>query len=167
MIRANTGRVEIDNPDGFTQTHFASMDAMSARVKLLPLLSKHVEITSFTLKNPLINLETTIDGRSNWVFNEDAKSAKPVEDEASPFRRDGRYSEIDPAIGRFALEGGTISYVSTVDNASHTLKDVNIDFSVPSLSQPISIDGSLIYNCLLYTSPSPRDATLSRMPSSA
>ena len=24
-----------------------------------------------------------------------------------------------------------------------------------------------IYNCLLYTSPSPRDATLSRMPSSA
>ena len=25
----------------------------------------------------------------------------------------------------------------------------------------------LVYNCLLYTSPSPRDATLSRMPSSA
>ena len=27
--------------------------------------------------------------------------------------------------------------------------------------------GGLYYNCLLYTSPSPRDATLSRMPSSA
>ena len=26
---------------------------------------------------------------------------------------------------------------------------------------------SIIYTCLLYTSPSPRDATLSRMPSSA
>ena len=26
---------------------------------------------------------------------------------------------------------------------------------------------SNVYNCLLYTSPSPRDATLSRMPSSA
>ena len=26
---------------------------------------------------------------------------------------------------------------------------------------------ALVYNCLLYTSPSPRDATLSRMPSSA
>ena len=26
---------------------------------------------------------------------------------------------------------------------------------------------SQLYNCLLYTSPSPRDATLSRMPSSA
>ena len=27
--------------------------------------------------------------------------------------------------------------------------------------------GTLVYVCLLYTSPSPRDATLSRMPSSA
>ena len=27
--------------------------------------------------------------------------------------------------------------------------------------------GPMDYNCLLYTSPSPRDATLSRMPSSA
>ena len=31
----------------------------------------------------------------------------------------------------------------------------------------ISVDSALVYNCLLYTSPSPRDATLSRMPSSA
>ena len=28
-------------------------------------------------------------------------------------------------------------------------------------------DFTMFYNCLLYTSPSPRDATLSRMPSSA
>ena len=30
-----------------------------------------------------------------------------------------------------------------------------------------SLGRSLFYSCLLYTSPSPRDATLSRMPSSA
>ena len=30
-----------------------------------------------------------------------------------------------------------------------------------------SVDAGYRYNCLLYTSPSPRDATLSRMPSSA
>ena len=32
---------------------------------------------------------------------------------------------------------------------------------------PIGLDGNKNINCLLYTSPSPRDATLSRMPSSA
>ena len=31
----------------------------------------------------------------------------------------------------------------------------------------LGINGSRIKSCLLYTSPSPRDATLSRMPSSA
>ena len=31
----------------------------------------------------------------------------------------------------------------------------------------ITGDFATVYNCLLYTSPSPRDATLSRMPSSA
>ena len=34
-------------------------------------------------------------------------------------------------------------------------------------NQPPSLDGANLYRCLLYTSPSPRDATLSRMPSSA
>ena len=35
--------------------------------------------------------------------------------------------------------------------------------------EPLSneFDGALLFRCLLYTSPSPRDATLSRMPSSA
>ena len=33
--------------------------------------------------------------------------------------------------------------------------------------QPAEPLKELTYNCLLYTSPSPRDATLSRMPSSA
>ena len=32
---------------------------------------------------------------------------------------------------------------------------------------PFDVFSSLDYDCLLYTSPSPRDATLSRMPSSA
>ena len=41
VIKANAGRVEIDNPNGFRSEQFAAMDAMSARVKLLPLFSKH------------------------------------------------------------------------------------------------------------------------------
>jgi len=35
LIKANTGRVEIDNPAGFDAPQFASMDAMSARVPLV------------------------------------------------------------------------------------------------------------------------------------
>ena len=43
-----------------------------------------------------------------------------------------------------------------------TEKDINIHTEHPEFS-----DYKWVTNCLLYTSPSPRDATLSRMPSSA
>ena len=42
------------------------------------------------------------------------------------------------------------------------------DFDLPLLSNAADcFDQILVGSCLLYTSPSPRDATLSRMPSSA
>ena len=53
--------------------------------------------------------------------------------------------------------------------------DCYVDLRFEGETQPsyksLDIEGSVIYvasfSCLLYTSPSPRDATLSRMPSSA
>ena len=146
VIRANTGRVEIENPEGYSDAHFASMDAMSVRVKLLPLLSKRVEITSFTLKNPLINLERRADGQENWVFGDPEDAAPKNEPESGPFKRDGRYADIDPAIGKFTLEGGKISYVDAVKGASHKVEGVNVAVSLTGLAAPLKIDGDLIYN---------------------
>ena len=44
-----------------------------------------------------------------------------------------------------------------IDNTSHFRREADIPLVVPEVNS----------HCLLYTSPSPRDATLSRMPSSA
>lgn len=145
LIKANTGRVEIDNPDGFTAPQFASMDAMSARVKLLPLFSKRIEITSFTLVSPSINLEKTASGQVNWAFDDSAE--KPVnESDAGPFKRDGRYSDVDPSIGKFILKNGQIDYVDNVSGARHSLENVNVDFALKSLTHPLKIKGDLVYN---------------------
>ena len=145
VIKANTGRVEIDNPEGFTQERFAQMDAMSARIKLIPLFSKRVEIASFSLKNPSINLEKRADGQTNWAFNQnDAPAPELVED--GPFKRDGRYSSIDPKIGDFSLENGKINYSDAQAGTGITISDVNLDFSLPGLSEPVEIDGALTYN---------------------
>ena len=146
VIKANAGRVEIDNPDGFSTQQFASMDGMSARVKLWPLLSKRVEIASFTLKNPQINLEKTASGATNWSFGED-KPTSDVSDDG-PFKRDGRFSDIETSIGNFTLENGSISYVDKTQDTNHDLNDVNVSFSIPSLADPIKIDGALTYNDL-------------------
>ena len=69
--------------------------------------------------------------------------------------QDGKGQHIDLDLG---LQYGN------VDNLTMWIgqlgEDNDVEFSV-------SGDGNLVKICLLYTSPSPRDATLSRMPSSA
>ena len=42
-----------------------------------------------------------------------------------------------------------------------------VPYSGPGEGKEIEISEEEVYNCLLYTSPSPRDGLLSRMPSSA
>ncbi len=144
-IRAKTDRVVISNPPEFDGDVFASMDGLNARVKLLPLLSKRVEISAFTLKRPVINLEKTADGRSNWVLG--AQTEQPAQTpESGPFKRDGRYSEIDPAIGLFAIEDGEITYKDAANGTSYELKEANLKFSLPSLAKKVKIDGDVILN---------------------
>ena len=55
------------------------------------------------------------------------------------------------------------------NNKSFKLKFVyDVDYKLTQkISKKFNCAGLKNYNCLLYTSPSPRDATLSRMPSSA
>lgn len=143
-IRAKTGRVVIANPGGFSSTNFAAMDGLEAKVKLLPLLSKRVEIAAFKLKNPVINLEKNKSGVANWVMGEEKPAAEKPE--AGPFKRDGRYSDVDPAIGLFSIEDGAISYVDAVKGDSYDLADVNVKFSLPSLADTVKIDGDAVFN---------------------
>ncbi len=143
-IRARTEKVTISNPDGYSAQNFASMDSLEARVKLLPLFSKRVEISSFELIRPMINLEKRSDGSANWEFGDSDTEQAPTE--TGPFKRDGRYKNIDPAIGKFAIENGAITYVDAVSNQAYDLKDANLAFSLPSLSKPVSIDGDVIFN---------------------
>ena len=59
---------------------------------------------------------------------------------------------------------GTISVTFTFDEL-HAFSE-HVDWCIYEQDQPVN-ENLQSFICLLYTSPSPRDATLSRMPSSA
>ncbi len=142
ILKVHTENVQIDNPDGFTSSHFAQMESLAVRVKLLPLISRKVEISTFELVEPRISLEKLADGKVNWIMG-GRDETSPVE---GPFRRDGRYADIEATIGKFSISDGYVSYEDRLKKHSHRLEDVNLSMTLSSLSQPVSFEGNLLIN---------------------
>ena len=70
---------------------------------------------------------------------------------------------LDASGTSFQAQGSTVRHTEICNQARYTNIKINqFAFVTESLGSKITLDV-----CLLYTSPSPRDATLSRMPSSA
>ena len=55
----------------------------------------------------------------------------------------------------------------TRPGVSHSITGSNYGNRMEAINFALGHDDGMTHSCLLYTSPSPRDATLSRMPSSA
>ena len=67
---------------------------------------------------------------------------------------------------RFVKEGAKAVVVTDINSegVDATVRDINEQTKVLGITCDVADENEV---CLLYTSPSPRDATLSRMPSSA
>jgi len=144
VLKAKSGQVTIANASGFKSDNFASMESMDVRIKLLPLLSQKVEVASFDLREPVINLEKRKDGSVNWILGSQDQSQSA----SGPFKRDGRFANLDPTIGNFHLHNGKISYSDATSSVSHILENVNLSFELPSLNKQITLDGDLMINGL-------------------
>ena len=77
VLKVETGSVSLANPEGFPEGKFVDVEAMSAKVKLWPLLSKRVEISGVTLKSPSIWLQKQADGIERKLGNEGFVSKAP------------------------------------------------------------------------------------------
>jgi len=58
--------VKLDNEKGFKGKTLAEIQKLTARVKIMPLLSKNIEIGRVAIENAQINLQITKKGNSNW-----------------------------------------------------------------------------------------------------
>ncbi len=65
-IGVELGKVALGNAAGFDNPVFASTDRISIRVKLLPLLSKRLEMGTVTVHGLTLNFARDARGRSNW-----------------------------------------------------------------------------------------------------
>ncbi|MEM7729911.1 MAG: AsmA family protein, partial [Pseudomonadota bacterium] len=145
-IRARTGQATVANPPGFDREDMITLESLEARIRLLPLLSRRVEIAQFTLLEPDIYLARLPDGRANWDFASDGADAGAERDPAEPveaFRRDGRFSAFQPSVDSLRIQDGRLSFQDAVSGRSHLLANIDVRIALPDMAQTLDIDGSL------------------------
>lgn len=80
--------LRMGNPPGFAEDDFVTVGSFEARVRLIPLLFRDVEVQRFILKNPRIVLVRNREGHGNWEFP--GKSRGAGEDDGAGRGRGGR-----------------------------------------------------------------------------
>ena len=66
QIGISLSDVSIANPQGARHPQMVEVESVVVGAKLMPLLSRRLEITEVVLQNPVIHLEVNRDGASNW-----------------------------------------------------------------------------------------------------
>ena len=147
---------KLGNLAGFAEKEFVSVKSFEVRVKLLPLLSKDIQVKRFILNEPFITLVKNKDGRGNWAQMEGTKDKTTTEKKKEPEPSSAGLPIKDLTVGEFLLKNGSIIWIdhSTQSRKEITavnlnLKDVSLDrpiklsFAAQLDKQPISMEGAL------------------------
>ncbi|MGA6827696.1 AsmA family protein [Nitrospira sp. NS4] len=153
------GVTVLDDP-AFSSGPFASLTSLEVGVKLLPLLSKKIEVEEITLRDPVIAVVKNHAGVMNVSSMGGAMPAQAPEPGTPP------PASSDPlqilalfAVDRVSIEGGKVTYrdLSTVPVAEYQVQDLDLSVrsvhlgqmptvrfkaTVQPLNLPISLDGS-------------------------
>ena len=103
------GFTVMDDPS-FSATPFASLSSLDVGVKLLPLLSKQVEIEEITLHDPLITVIKNKDGITNLSTLGPRTAAPAAPEKPQPQQGDPLQALALLAVDRVSIDGGTLMY---------------------------------------------------------
>lgn len=134
--------VRLGNPAGFAEKEMVSLDAFEVRVKLLPLISRDVQVKRFVVRGPRVLLIRQKDGRANWEgFGGSGKEEKPKSKETSGKKPSAENLPIEKlAVGEFAVLGGSARFVDRKSGAEHAVSDMTLRLTDVSLDQPVQVN---------------------------
>lgn len=136
--------LHLGNPKGFEEKDFVSIKAFDVQVKLLPLISKDIQIKRFVVIGPKIVLEKKKDGRTNLEgLGRSSKKRLEGEPEKKEERKGGEPMEGLPikglAVGEFAVREGEALWIDGTTGTRREIKDLTLELKDVSLDKPIQM----------------------------
>jgi AsmA protein len=139
------GKVALGNAKGGRAETMLSLDRLTVRVGVFPLLSGNLEIDALVAERPLINLEVDKSGRPNWDFGKGGKAA-PGGGGATGAASRGGPGLSGLKLGDVRLVDGRVTYTDLASGARHEVDMINLQVALPSLDSPMRAEGSVVWN---------------------
>lgn len=146
--------LQLDNPKGFVNKTFVRVEGFQARLKVLPLLSRKVEISSFVVNRPEIFLEKSPEGTWNWEKLTEGNKATTTPTsgkvtapasgniEKTPPQENqdtGGFALQSIVVGEFSITDGRVQVNDLQNNLKREVSDFTLQLDDVSLDKPIKM----------------------------
>jgi len=131
--------VSLSNAKGFKAEYFAKIEMAKVQVKLLPLISKKVEVSTIVLNGMQLNLAKNKQGATNW---DDLSQAKQPEQKSTPDKSEsgGSAGIAALAIGGVQINDANINWHDASTGESQAISNFNLNTDALSLGSPMGVE---------------------------
>ena len=140
-IGVSTGKLSLSNAQGFSNKPFVEITESKVKVKLLPLLSKKIEVSRIVLKGLNLNLAKNKQGVSNWA--DLSNSEKTTDQSEQDNQEENALSLAALVIGGITIENSQITWDNQQQGQHTEIKDFNLNTDKLVFDKPIGIDLTL------------------------
>ncbi len=137
--------LQLGNTAGFAEKDFVTVKSFEVRVKLLPLISKDIQIKRFIMNEPYIVLVKNRDGRVNWSQPDTAKdksvTEKPKEKSPSASAETGLPIK-DLTVGDFSIKNGSLEWIDHTAGVHKKITALNMGLQDVSFERPVKLSFS-------------------------
>ncbi len=128
--------LRLGNPTGFSEKDFVSVQSFEVRVKLLPLLSRDIQIKRFVLNRPRIVLVKNKNGRGNW---QQPKKAAPPKAPKGPADSSGQFPISALTVGEFSIKDGSAVWIDHTTGTRKEITEIALAMQDVSLERPVQL----------------------------
>jgi len=138
--------LQLGNPSGFAEKNIVMVKSFEVRVKLLPLLSKDIQVKRFVVTEPRIVLIKNKNGQANWEQpKQPAKETPTQTEEPQPQDTSGVGLPISAlTVGNLAIEKGSAIWIDHSTDTRKEISDINLTAKDVSLERPVELSFSAV-----------------------
>ncbi|MFN4024196.1 MAG: AsmA family protein [Hyphomonas sp.] len=143
-ISASVGGVTVANPEGFDGPYMVEAGELRGSVKLLPLLSRRVEIKELAFVDANVSLQKLENGQTNWVFGpaDDAPRPQP---EARPAGEPAPSGGFNGGVEQARLTNASLTYRDAQTGGYYELRDLDLVAGMAAPDAPFRLRAKGIF----------------------